>query len=207
MEAARTVKDVSPHEFVKAYAAHLKRSGHVYLSLSFSIHKLLFLHVDDAYICFVLWIWNFYLLFCLIYFLVRSESDCSFGYLWLAIWWNIHWKLNIVDVWVAGQMGLFCTLMWIWKLKRKFYFSWKSQVPIFGIVPKMGFFWVVCVCVCWKPWFICKVIEMMDSMEPFVLRVVFIDVWAYLLGWRCGVKNSGVVVMSLANFFRGISNS
>ncbi|CAN4115437.1 unnamed protein product [Withania somnifera] len=27
MEAARTVKDVSPHEFVKAYAAHLKRSA------------------------------------------------------------------------------------------------------------------------------------------------------------------------------------
>ncbi|OAY77948.1 40S ribosomal protein S19 [Ananas comosus] len=27
MEAARTVKDVSPHEFVKAYSAHLKRSG------------------------------------------------------------------------------------------------------------------------------------------------------------------------------------
>ncbi|KAA8541015.1 hypothetical protein F0562_024847 [Nyssa sinensis] len=27
METARTVKDVSPHEFVKAYAAHLKRSG------------------------------------------------------------------------------------------------------------------------------------------------------------------------------------
>ncbi|KAK5819803.1 hypothetical protein PVK06_024827 [Gossypium arboreum] len=27
MEVARTVKDVSPHEFVKAYAAHLKRSG------------------------------------------------------------------------------------------------------------------------------------------------------------------------------------
>ncbi|XP_009773201.2 small ribosomal subunit protein eS19x-like [Nicotiana sylvestris] len=27
MEAARTVKDVSPHEFVKAYTAHLKRSG------------------------------------------------------------------------------------------------------------------------------------------------------------------------------------
>lgn len=26
---ARTVKDVSPHEFVKAYAAHLKRSGKV----------------------------------------------------------------------------------------------------------------------------------------------------------------------------------
>ncbi|PWA77217.1 Ribosomal protein S19e [Artemisia annua] len=26
METARTVKDVSPHEFVKAYAAHLKRS-------------------------------------------------------------------------------------------------------------------------------------------------------------------------------------
>ncbi|KAJ4960803.1 hypothetical protein NE237_020713 [Protea cynaroides] len=27
METARTVKDVSPHEFVKAYSAHLKRSG------------------------------------------------------------------------------------------------------------------------------------------------------------------------------------
>ncbi|XP_019166831.1 PREDICTED: 40S ribosomal protein S19-3 [Ipomoea nil] len=27
MEAARTVKDVSPHDFVKAYASHLKRSG------------------------------------------------------------------------------------------------------------------------------------------------------------------------------------
>ncbi|KAI3515368.1 hypothetical protein L1887_14254 [Cichorium endivia] len=27
METTRTVKDVAPHEFVKAYAAHLKRSG------------------------------------------------------------------------------------------------------------------------------------------------------------------------------------
>lgn len=26
---AKTVKDVSPHEFVKAYSAHLKRSGKV----------------------------------------------------------------------------------------------------------------------------------------------------------------------------------
>ncbi|KAK4755170.1 hypothetical protein SAY87_008927 [Trapa incisa] len=31
MATARTVKDVSPHEFVKAYAAHLKRSGKVEL--------------------------------------------------------------------------------------------------------------------------------------------------------------------------------
>ncbi|XP_058113374.1 small ribosomal subunit protein eS19-like [Magnolia sinica] len=31
MEAARTVKDVSPHDFVKAYSAHLKRSGKVEL--------------------------------------------------------------------------------------------------------------------------------------------------------------------------------
>ncbi|KAG8496690.1 hypothetical protein CXB51_007935 [Gossypium anomalum] len=31
MEAVRTVKDVSPHEFVKAYAAHLKRSGKIEL--------------------------------------------------------------------------------------------------------------------------------------------------------------------------------
>lgn len=29
MATARTVKDVSPHEFVKAYSAHLKRSGKV----------------------------------------------------------------------------------------------------------------------------------------------------------------------------------
>lgn len=34
METARTVKDVSPHEFVKAYAAHLKRSGKVFCSSS-----------------------------------------------------------------------------------------------------------------------------------------------------------------------------
>ncbi|KAK7334597.1 hypothetical protein VNO80_26357 [Phaseolus coccineus] len=27
MATARTVKDVSPHEFVKAYSSHLKRSG------------------------------------------------------------------------------------------------------------------------------------------------------------------------------------
>ncbi|MQL85343.1 hypothetical protein Taro_017874 [Colocasia esculenta] len=31
MEASKTVKDVSPHDFVKAYAAHLKRSGKVEL--------------------------------------------------------------------------------------------------------------------------------------------------------------------------------
>lgn len=29
MATARTVKDVSPHEFVTAYSAHLKRSGKV----------------------------------------------------------------------------------------------------------------------------------------------------------------------------------
>lgn len=33
MATAKTVKDVSPHEFVKAYAAHLKRSGKVRLLL------------------------------------------------------------------------------------------------------------------------------------------------------------------------------
>ncbi|KAF7124365.1 hypothetical protein RHSIM_Rhsim12G0151900 [Rhododendron simsii] len=37
MEAAKTVKDVSPHEFVKAYSSHLKRSGKVSLSLSLSL--------------------------------------------------------------------------------------------------------------------------------------------------------------------------
>ncbi|RVW85590.1 hypothetical protein CK203_037588 [Vitis vinifera] len=36
MATARTVKDVSPHEFVNAYAAHLKRSGKVYF-LNFSL--------------------------------------------------------------------------------------------------------------------------------------------------------------------------
>ncbi|RDX78609.1 40S ribosomal protein S19-1 [Mucuna pruriens] len=33
MATARTVKDVSPHDFVKAYSAHLKRSGKVIGSL------------------------------------------------------------------------------------------------------------------------------------------------------------------------------
>jgi len=33
MATARTVKDVSPHEFVKAYSSHLKRSGKVIPSL------------------------------------------------------------------------------------------------------------------------------------------------------------------------------
>ena len=44
METARNVKDVSPHEFVKAYAAHLKRSGHVYTSLSLSLSLSLYIH-------------------------------------------------------------------------------------------------------------------------------------------------------------------
>nr|XP_043615362.1 40S ribosomal protein S19-3 [Erigeron canadensis] len=39
METARTVKDVSPHEFVKAYAAHLKRSGKMELPLWTDIVK------------------------------------------------------------------------------------------------------------------------------------------------------------------------
>jgi small subunit ribosomal protein S19e len=39
---ARTVKDVNPHEFVKAYSAHLKRSGKVtprLTRLSFPIRR------------------------------------------------------------------------------------------------------------------------------------------------------------------------
>jgi hypothetical protein len=40
MTTAKTVKDVSPHEFVKAYSAHLKRSGKV---ISFSINTFYFL--------------------------------------------------------------------------------------------------------------------------------------------------------------------
>nr|XP_048329308.1 40S ribosomal protein S19-3-like isoform X2 [Ziziphus jujuba var. spinosa] len=42
MEAARTVKDVSPHEFVKAYAAHLKRSGRL-ICLVASIARKIYL--------------------------------------------------------------------------------------------------------------------------------------------------------------------
>jgi small subunit ribosomal protein S19e len=34
---ARTVKDVNPHDFVKAYSAHLKRSGKVKLLHSLQI--------------------------------------------------------------------------------------------------------------------------------------------------------------------------
>ncbi len=39
---AKTVKDVSSHDFVRAYAAHLKRSGKVsqYLCCSFSIRSI-----------------------------------------------------------------------------------------------------------------------------------------------------------------------
>lgn len=38
MASSRTVKDVSPHEFVKAYSAHLKRSGKVWFFIgSFSV--------------------------------------------------------------------------------------------------------------------------------------------------------------------------
>ncbi len=39
---AKTVKDVASHDFVRAYAAHLKRSGKVsqYLCCSFSIRSI-----------------------------------------------------------------------------------------------------------------------------------------------------------------------
>jgi len=39
---AKTVKDVASHDFVRAYAAHLKRSGKVsqYLCCSFSIGSI-----------------------------------------------------------------------------------------------------------------------------------------------------------------------
>lgn len=36
---AKTVKDVSPHEFVKAYSSHLKRSGKVYSNSFFFFIK------------------------------------------------------------------------------------------------------------------------------------------------------------------------
>lgn len=36
---AKTVKDVSPHEFVKAYSSHLKRSGKVYSKSFFFLLK------------------------------------------------------------------------------------------------------------------------------------------------------------------------
>lgn len=40
MATARTVKDVSPHDFVKAYASHLKRSGKVQFLPSLSSFSL-----------------------------------------------------------------------------------------------------------------------------------------------------------------------
>ncbi|KAJ6860876.1 40S ribosomal protein S19-3 [Populus alba x Populus x berolinensis] len=39
MATAKSVKDVSPHEFVKAYSAHLKRSGKIELPLWTDIVK------------------------------------------------------------------------------------------------------------------------------------------------------------------------
>ncbi|KAB5516455.1 hypothetical protein DKX38_027103 [Salix brachista] len=38
MATAKTVKDVSPHEFVKAYSDHLKRSGKGFVVFVFGIH-------------------------------------------------------------------------------------------------------------------------------------------------------------------------
>ena len=96
----------------------------MYISLSFSIHKLLFLHVDDAYICFVLWIWNFYLLFCLIYFLVRSESDCSFGlfdeiYIWILLLWMYSYAhFSVFDS--PASTSIFIVSFY-WFLKWVFY--------------------------------------------------------------------------------------
>jgi hypothetical protein len=40
---ARTVKDVNPHEFVKAYSAHLKRSGKVSGPRGLLSHRVVFL--------------------------------------------------------------------------------------------------------------------------------------------------------------------
>ncbi|GAB2234411.1 hypothetical protein Drorol1_Dr00003663 [Drosera rotundifolia] len=52
--AARTVKDVSPHEFVKAYAAHLKQSGKIELPewtdiVKIGVHKELAPYDPDWY--------------------------------------------------------------------------------------------------------------------------------------------------------------
>ncbi|XP_078442162.1 small ribosomal subunit protein eS19-like [Wolffia australiana] len=54
MEAARTVKDVSPHDFVKAYASHLKRSGKIELPhwadiVKTGVHKELAPYDPDWY--------------------------------------------------------------------------------------------------------------------------------------------------------------
>ncbi|URE34877.1 40S ribosomal protein [Musa troglodytarum] len=46
---AKTVKDVSPHEFVKAYSAHLKRSGKVRSIFSSSIVCVLTLSTSDCF--------------------------------------------------------------------------------------------------------------------------------------------------------------
>ncbi|CAA6657409.1 unnamed protein product [Spirodela intermedia] len=54
LEAARTVKDVSPHDFVRAYASHLKRSGKVELPpwtdiVKTGVHKELAPYDPDWY--------------------------------------------------------------------------------------------------------------------------------------------------------------
>lgn len=50
MATARTVKDVSPHDFVKAYASHLKRSGKVQFFHLF--HRFLFLGLSNFHFFF-----------------------------------------------------------------------------------------------------------------------------------------------------------
>uniref|UniRef100_A0A1D1XMC1 40S ribosomal protein S19-1 n=1 Tax=Anthurium amnicola TaxID=1678845 RepID=A0A1D1XMC1_9ARAE len=54
MEAARTVKDVSPHDFVGAYSSHLKRSGKIELPpwtdiVKTGVHKELAPYDPDWY--------------------------------------------------------------------------------------------------------------------------------------------------------------
>jgi len=46
MATARTVQDVSPHEFVKAYSAHLKRSGKVNQSTQQFLSTFQFFHFN-----------------------------------------------------------------------------------------------------------------------------------------------------------------
>lgn len=68
MATAKTVKDVSPHEFVKAYAAHLKRSGKVsgfsyilcFFFLSDFLDERTRLSIEES----ILWCW------------FRERSEC-----------------------------------------------------------------------------------------------------------------------------------
>lgn len=94
MATAKTVKDVSPHEFVKAYAAHLKRSGKVQLLL-------------DLFVCFPRKEGkSFFHQFCFVFVLYDMGRiklfDLYFGCLLEAYWFFSDWICLFLLILFAG---------------------------------------------------------------------------------------------------------